>query len=89
VAVALGKGRLGTNLTIVDPTGAASTEEAINDPNFGLFKTFNGEELFSQPRRSFYSGGLALDIEIGGTSAPMAPTMENASWSKLPGKRII
>ena len=89
VAVALGKGRLGTHLTIVDPTGAASTEEAINDPNFGLFKTFNGEELFSQPRRSFYSGGLALDIEIGGTSAPTTPTMENASWSKLPGKRII
>ncbi|MFA6209000.1 MAG: Tad domain-containing protein [Candidatus Obscuribacterales bacterium] len=89
VAVNLGKGRLGTRLTIVDPSGTASTDEAINDPNFGLFKTFNGEELFSQPRRSFYSGGLALDIEIGGTSAPTVPTMQNASWSKLPGKRLI
>jgi hypothetical protein len=89
VAVTLGKGRLGTHLTIVDPTGTASTDEAINDPNFGLFKSFNGQELFTQPRRSFYSGGLALDIEIGGTSAPAAPSMENASWSKLPGKRLI
>lgn len=89
VAVKLGKGRLGTRLTIVDPTGTASTDEAINDPNFGLFKSFNGEELFSQPRRSFYSGGLALDIEIGGTSTLTVPTMQNASWSKLPGKRII
>ncbi|MFA7336907.1 MAG: Tad domain-containing protein [Candidatus Obscuribacterales bacterium] len=89
VAVALGKGRLGTHLTVVDPTGTASTDEAINDPNFSLFKSFNGQELFTQPRRSFYSGGLALDIEIGGTSAPTAPSMENASWSKLPGKRLI
>ncbi len=89
VAVALGKGRLGTRLTIVDPSGTASTDEAINDPNFSLFKSFNGDELYSQPRRSFYSGGLALDIEIGGTTLPTTPNMQNASWSKLPGKRLI
>ncbi len=89
VAVALGKGRLGTHLTVIDPRGTAQPDEAINDPNFSLFKTFDGSTLFLQPRRSFYSGGLALDIEIGGTSAAEPPTQENASWSKLPGKRLI
>jgi hypothetical protein len=67
MAAGLGKGHLGTKLTMVDPNGTALPDEAINDPNFALFRSFDGKTLFHQPRRSFYSGGLALDIEIGGT----------------------
>jgi hypothetical protein len=62
------KGRLGTKLTLVDPEGWATPTDAINNVNYNLFKTFDGKTLFMQPRRSFYSGGLALDIEIGGTT---------------------
>jgi len=66
-ALNAGKGRLGTRLTLVDPEGWASPAEALSNIGFNLFKTFDGKILFMQPRRSFYSGGLALDIEIGGT----------------------
>jgi hypothetical protein len=67
MAGTLEKGRLGTGLAIIDPRGTATAEEAINDANFSLFQSASGKRLFLQPRRSFYSGGLALDIEIGGT----------------------
>jgi len=76
-AAKLNKGHLGTKLTLVDPSGQALPEDAINDPNFSLFQNFDGKTLFHQPRRSFYSGGLALDIEIGGTDAP-APMIAEA-----------
>jgi hypothetical protein len=71
-ASTLEKGRLGTRLTLVNAAGTALPEEAINDPNFALFQSFEGKRVFHQPRRSFYSGGLALDIEIGGTTASAA-----------------
>lgn len=66
----LGKGRLGTGLTLLDPTGATDPELAIHDQNFSLFRQLDGKSMCMQPRRSFYSGGLALDIEIGGTTPP-------------------
>jgi Putative Flp pilus-assembly TadE/G-like len=76
------KGRLGTKLTLVDPEGWASPSEAISNVNYNLFKTFDGKTLFMQPRRSFYSGGLALDIEIGGTRF-MDPMNDVLSMQKL------
>jgi len=84
-AAKLNKGHLGTKLTLVDPNGQALPEEAINDPNFSLFQNFEGKALFHQPRRSFYSGGLALDIEIGGTTqADSEPATEIASAPTVP-----
>lgn len=63
-ALNLSKGRLGTQLTITDPTNSAPTEDSnmLTD----LFRKIDGKPLALQPRRNFYSGGLALDIEIGG-----------------------
>ena len=58
----LGKGRLSTRLTVSNPLSLA------NAGNF--FQRFDGKPLNMQPRRSHYSGGLALDIEIGGTKPP-------------------
>jgi hypothetical protein len=87
IAAGLDKGRLGTRLTLVDPSGTALPEEAINDPNFALFQSFEGKRLFLQPRRSFYSGGLALDIEIGGTSES-PPTM-TATSGPAPSVRAV
>jgi hypothetical protein len=69
-ALHLGKGRLGTGLTLVDPTGSIDPDLAIHDKNFSLFRQLDGKSMCMQPRRSFYSGGLALDIEIGGTTPP-------------------
>jgi hypothetical protein len=85
LAAGLDKGRLGTRLTVVDPSGAAVPEEAINNPIYNLFQTFEGKHLSLQPRRSFYSGGLALDIEIGGTSEqpPLSAVLN------IPSKRYI
>ncbi|HEY9787971.1 MAG TPA: hypothetical protein V6D17_21460 [Candidatus Obscuribacterales bacterium] len=62
----LGKGKLGKGVVLVDPLGGATTKQAINDEWFSLFKRLDGSRLALQPRRSFYSGGLAVDIEIGG-----------------------
>ncbi|MBS1999542.1 MAG: hypothetical protein JSS86_24620 [Cyanobacteria bacterium SZAS LIN-2] len=83
-AAKLNKGHLGTRLTLVDPSGQALPEEAINDPNFSLFQNFDGKTLFHQPRRSFYSGGLALDIEIGGTGDPAPVTQVPQTPAPLP-----
>jgi len=69
-ALGLGKGRLGTGLTLLDPTGSVDPEQAIFDKNFSLFRQLDGKGMCMQPRRSFYSGGLALDIEVGGTTPP-------------------
>ncbi len=66
MASGLGKGRNGTQLTIVDPLGNAPPVEAIKSTESNIFRTFDGNLLALQPRRSFYSGGLALDIDIGG-----------------------
>jgi hypothetical protein len=86
MAKKLNKGHLGTKLTLVDATGNTLPDSAINDPNFALFQTFEGKSLFHQPRRSFYSGGLALDIEIGGTTSAgnMAAGATDSNGSQLP-----
>lgn len=63
-ALSLGKGHLGTQLTVVDPN-APPPEEAPSMLT-EMFRKLDGKELALQPRRNFYSGGLALDIEIGG-----------------------
>lgn len=64
IALALGKGKLGTQLTVNDPNAGSSEEshDLLNE----LFRKLDGKALALQPRRNFYSGGLALDIEIGG-----------------------
>lgn len=61
LALLLGKGKLATQLLAFDNT------DSISD---GSFTKMNGGELSSQPRKSYYSGGLALDIEIGGLKLP-------------------
>jgi hypothetical protein len=67
LALLAGKGRLGTQLTIVDSDGSGSPLTVLNNWGSAIFKTFDGKGLSMQPRRTYYSGGLALDIEIGGT----------------------
>jgi hypothetical protein len=62
-ARALGKGKLGTQLTVVDQNALPPD---ANDMFTEIFRKLDGKALTVQPRRSFYSGGLALDIEIGG-----------------------
>lgn len=57
IALLLGKGKLATQLLAFDNT------DSIED---GKFTKMNGGELNAQPRKSYYSGGLAMDIEIGG-----------------------
>lgn len=57
IAKLLGKGKLATQLIAFD------NSDSIQD---GSFTKLNGGELSAQPRKSYYSGGLAMDIEIGG-----------------------
>ncbi len=57
IAGAVRKGRLATGLTLLNPTDSNSS-----------FRGFDGKTICLQPRKSYYSGGLAVDIEIGGTS---------------------
>jgi len=64
-AKALGKGRLGTQLTVTAPEAPPPSSDDSNVFT-DLFRKLDGKELALQPRRNFYSGGLALDIEIGG-----------------------
>ncbi len=59
LALNLGKGKLATQILAFD------NSDDIND---GSFTRMNGGDLPSQPRRSYYSGGLAMDIEIGGVT---------------------
>lgn len=63
LAAQLGRGRLGTGLVLTDPNYIASA--AVPNPVTALFQNLTGQAT-QQPRKSFYSGGLALDIEIGG-----------------------
>lgn len=64
-ACSLGKGRKGTGLAIVDNSGSAIALGDQVRPG-GSFRTMDFKSLVLQPRRSYYSGGLALEIEIGG-----------------------
>ena len=96
IAAKLNKGHLGTKLTLADPSGNTQVDAAINDPNLAIFQSFDGKAIFHQPRRSFYSGGLALDIEIGGTGNasvaqnPPAPQMQRLpAILDIPSKRWI
>ena len=59
IAGAVHKGRLATGLTLQNPLDAKSS-----------FKGADGKTVSLQPRRSYYSGGLAVDIEIGGLVLP-------------------
>lgn len=63
LAARLGRGRLGTGLVMTDPNYIASAN--VPNPVSDLFRNLTGQAT-QQPRKSFYSGGLALDIEIGG-----------------------
>lgn len=72
-ASGLGKGHLGTRLTLSDPGGSA----------FNLFRGFNGGNLTAQPRKSYYSGGLAVDIEIGGTAGARDPARDMLSMRRV------
>lgn len=58
----LGKGRLASGLTVANSNYTTS--------NGSVFNMVNGKSLAVQPRKTFYSGGLAVDIEIGGTTRP-------------------
>ncbi|MBC7996454.1 MAG: hypothetical protein IAF58_00820 [Leptolyngbya sp.] len=73
------KGRLGTGLTLLDPTGGANS----------LFRGSDGKTMCLQPRRSYYSGGLALDIEIGGTKLPEPQKLDVATVSAIKRGRGI
>lgn len=59
IAGAVHKGRLATGLTLVNPFDAQSS-----------FRGADGKTICLQPRKSYYSGGLAVDIEIGGLVQP-------------------
>lgn len=88
IARGLGKGRLGTNLLLIDPTGSASLDEAVQDATRSPFRTIEGSPLAFQPRRSFYSGGLALDIEIGGIKASTAKDDVSRMQTATRGREI-
>lgn len=74
IAMLLGKGKLATQLLAFDKS------DSIQD---GSFTKINGGELTAQPRKSYYSGGLAMDIEIGGL-APKTNTPPLVSISRSP-----
>lgn len=75
LAAKLGRGRLGTGLVMTDPHYIASAQTP--NPVADLFRSMTGQTT-QQPRRSFYSGGLALDIEIGGTR----PSTAALDWER-------
>ena len=68
------KGKHATQLIVFDQNNNATTTQTNDGYSNNAFLNFSGATLAMQPRRSYYSGGLALDIEIGGT---MPPSMEN------------
>ncbi|MBX9667723.1 MAG: hypothetical protein K2X93_08905 [Candidatus Obscuribacterales bacterium] len=76
----LGKGRLGTQLLVTDPLASC---DDMGNPNIDLFRRSDGKPLALQPRKSFYSGGLAVDIEIGGIRNLPNPTLD------IPSKRHL
>lgn len=59
IAGAVRKGRLATGFTLLNPSAGNS-----------VFRGFDGKTICLQPRKSYYSGGLAVDIEIGGINLP-------------------
>ncbi|MBX9692394.1 MAG: hypothetical protein K2Z81_08425 [Cyanobacteria bacterium] len=76
MALGLGKGRLATKLNVINSSG--DDEEGKN------FTNIDGKELSLQPRTSYYSGGLAVDIEIGGTTSPaISARMDEERMRKL------
>lgn len=77
IAGAVRKGRLATGLTLQNPSDSKS-----------LFRGFDGKTICLQPRRSFYSGGLAVDIEIGGLNKPQElPEEEEESINEISNGR--
>ncbi len=87
MALRLGKGHLATGLTIADPFGQ-SLKISANDPTNTLFRNGKGNSIAMQPRRSYYSGGLALDIEIGGAGEPAATAEVAAARDLLSMRRL-
>jgi len=86
LAQGLGKGKLGTSLTVVDTSNpVVQTNKSVN---FDVFRKIDGRSLLIQPRKSFYSGGLALDIEIGGIR-PSTARQDVASMRNLRFKRRV
>lgn len=61
IANAMRKGKLATGMALANPTDAHSS-----------FRTLDGKLIVLQPRKSSYSGGLAVDIEIGGLNIKQA-----------------
>jgi hypothetical protein len=65
----LGKGKRGTGLAMLSQPGAGASAGAAQAGGISkltnLFQSVAGNALSNQPRRSYYSGGLGLDIEIG------------------------
>ncbi len=88
VARDLNKGRLGTRLTVVDPANPAYPLDSDRRVNLDIFRTFDGRSLAAQPRKNFYSGGLAMDIEIGGLR-PSTASIDVARMRHLPFARKI
>lgn len=64
IAEQLGKGKNVTKLIIDEPESSQLTLESAGR---SIFRQLDGKNLALQPRRNYYSGGLAVDIEIGGT----------------------
>lgn len=94
LAKTLGKGRLGTSMQVVgndvDPYEFLRTAGG-NQGTTGdiVFCDSSGRRMALQPRKNFYSGGLALDIEIGGTRQIVAPSAEISRMRMFTANRRI
>lgn len=88
LAQGLSKGRLGTKLTVVEPSNPIWPIDSARVMNFDVFRKLDGKSLNSQPRKNFYSGGLALDIEIGGIR-PSTAALDVLSMRNLRFKRKV
>lgn len=88
IAMALGKGKLGTQLMLTNPDAAEKSLDQ-DGSSINLFQKLDGKDLTLQPRRTFYSGGLALDIEIGGIRDFQPSTLDIPSKRKFWGHRRI
>jgi hypothetical protein len=85
IARELGKGRLHTGLVVLnqpEPPAAPYQAAAASGSPLDIFSRLSGQNLSAQPRKSFYSGGLALDIQIGGTR-PSTAYLDVARMRKL------
>ena len=95
MAQQLGKGRLGTHMAMVgndvDPYEFLKRAGSNQGDSGGqiVFCSSDGKPLTLQPRKNFYSGGLALDIEIGGTRQIMSPEVDVARMRMLRFSRRI